>query len=256
MGIILKNYIIIWFAVSQPMSQCLKNSAIRTSLIASLLMLVASSQTLSQEVTPANHSYILQLLDSSYVFVHWKTKWKEHLPSMTLEQFTLYRESEIEINTHSKKSPLEYFLSKPNLAFFSFSPNGLLAVSSSESWSIFKRDGFYHVGYDDSSVLRLYDFSKEESYVVVHSGLYGPGFHGFAWLNDNLLVAVGAIWDLAKERDDYDQVAPAAFVFDFAKMWVSMYRGNNVPAKDYYKNRPRGLSFETKLMFDYRPDSE
>ena len=99
------------------------------------------------------------------------------------------------------------------------------------------------MGYDDSSVLRLYDFSKEESYVVVHSGLYGPGFHGFAWLNDNLLVAVGAIWDLAKERDDYDQVAPAAFVFDFAKMWVSMYRGNNVRIRDRRRDEEERLEF-------------
>ncbi len=221
-------------------------------LLPTFLLYLYVTTVFSQDTLTTKESYILRLIDEENAFQSWQSKWHELLPSFNLTKFRFQREIEI-AKEYAETASLDSLLGTPLLAFLTFSPNGYLAVSSSPSWIIYKKEKFYRVGYDDGMELRLYDFRQDESYRILYSGLYGPAFNGFAWLNDNFLIAVGAIWQLARNHNEQDKVAPAVMSFDFEGMRIRFFKGDYLEALKYYGNRPGGLSIETKLMFKFQP---
>ena len=136
-------------------------------LVPTLLLCLCVTTVCSQDTLTADESYILRLIDEEHAFQSWQVKWQELLSSFNLTKFRFDREIEI-ARKYAKVVSLDSLLGKPFLAFLTFSPSGHLAVSSSQSWIIYKKEEFYKVGYDDGTELRLYDFRQKKSYRSIH----------------------------------------------------------------------------------------
>jgi hypothetical protein len=207
----------------------------------------------SQNTLTTEEVHLLKYIDKENAFQSWQTKWDKLLPTFDLTKFRFHNEKGID-KQFPVKINIESLLGKPLLALLSFSPNGYLAVSASRKVIGYKDEELHIFESDHGTELRLYDFNNNESFRIQYAGHYGPGFNGFGWLNDMLLVAVGSIWQLARNIPaDRDSVAPVVMLFDFEKMNVRIFKGEYIEAQTFYQNRPRGLSFETWLMFNYKP---
>jgi hypothetical protein len=93
-----------------------------------------------------------------------------------------------------------------------FSPDGKRALNGWAGAEIYKKEGQYRLGFDDSGHMRLYDSTIDTSYQVLFTGSYYPWIRGVAWLDDELFVGVGEIHDL---KGPQDKIAPAVSIFEF-----------------------------------------
>jgi len=212
-------------------------------LLAPLLLVGVSTNVLyAQETVRSYELHILEMLSTQNPFGGWQSKWKELLPSFRLKDFTLHSERPITLE-FPRTIEIVSVLGSPQISFFSFSPNGRVAVSP--YWELVQEGSSYRVGYDDGVEWRLYDFIDRKSYRILYAGNYGPGINGLAWVTGNLFLAVGTIWDLTERNKD--KVAPAIMLFDFESMKMRTLIGNYIEASVFYRNRPAGFSIETLL---------
>ncbi|MCH8128260.1 hypothetical protein IIC38_20285 [candidate division KSB1 bacterium] len=214
-----------------------------------ILFLQSSKIAFSQEVSTSD-STILRFLSEQSAFLLWQQDWKKRLPEFDLTSFQI--KDEKELTEHYKESiSIEKIRSRNQLALMLFSPDGLRAVNTRPGATVYKKNGYYELGYGDTGALKLYNFNTNTSFRLLFSGMSGPETVGIAWLTDALLVTVGTLWDLSGE---FDKTAPAVMIFDLDKMTRRTLIGNFINALDFYKTRRLGNKplTEPRLMFLYR----
>ena len=189
---------------------------------------------------------ILRLLDRGNAFCSWRMNWENMMPKFSLEKFHIHSESVIRPRSEVKSS-FANLQEAHHLPLISFSPDGRKAVDAFGNSEVFMKDGVYEIAFDDYKPILLYDLEQENVYELVSAGLYGPAVNGLAWMNDNLLVAVGAIWKLG----DSDSVAAAVIILDLKEMKMRTLSGDFLQASYYYKNRTNTFAIEPTLMFKH-----
>lgn len=133
------------------------------------------------------------------------------------------------------------------LSFMFFCPNGSKAIYPFGFAGLYKKEGRYEIGFDDSNPFLLYDFLKMKSYELMFSGLYGPTFEGITWLSDKLAVIASASW----VGDQLEMVRPELIFVDFKSMVIKRFGGNSVEVKLYRAKREHRLVVEPYLLLDY-----
>jgi hypothetical protein len=92
----------------------------------------------------------------------------------------------------------------------------------------------------------LYDFQVHKVFELSQVGMnFPPLFSGLAWLSNDLIITVGAIYVEAT-------AAPSVTIYDFGSMNVRTLAGGFVRKDEYLKNQDDHVTVEPDLMLYYR----
>jgi hypothetical protein len=207
-------------------------------LLTIILCLLTASEYVFGRQLQEEDSRVLALLSDRRAFLSWHQEWEQHIPDLNLSDFQFEREQQIR-----KEHPRRI----DSLGFHPLiisSPDGRRALNGWAGSEVYKKDGQYRLGFDDSDHMRLYDSALDTSYQVLFTGSYYPWIRGVAWLDDERFAAVGEVHDLSGPQDT---IAPAVMIFDLDAMRIRFLVGKYVHAQDYHQKRRRPALILTEV---------
>lgn len=204
------------------------------------------ARELHGQVSTQSEDVILEFIVSESAFCGWQSNWQDMDPDFNLLNFRPGQD----IGLHPRfvdSLSTGNIQSGNKLSLTCFSPSGKRAVYPFGFSEIYLKDNHYQIGFDDSTPVLFYDYEQGKVCEVLRSGTYSPEINGLAWLNDTLLLAVGATWKLGRP----DSVAATLMILDFVEMRMSTLTGNFVVASSYYGKRTGSFVVEPFLVFKF-----